>query len=60
MSERRLIAGASASDYYEANKIECRYRRYYADMAEQWFVIAQGYEAHVLKYEVVAVKSRKR
>jgi len=33
-------------------------RRYYALMAQQWFVIAQGYEAHLLKREVV-VKSRK-
>jgi hypothetical protein len=24
-------------------------RRYYADMAQQWFVIAEGYEAHRLK-----------
>jgi hypothetical protein len=24
-------------------------RRYYADMAQQWFVIAQGYEAHFLR-----------
>jgi len=22
-------------------------RRYYADMAQQWFVIAEGYEAHL-------------
>jgi len=33
-------------------------RRYYALMAQQWFVIAQGYEAHLLKREVL-VKSRK-
>jgi len=24
-------------------------RRYYADMAQQWFVIAEGYEAHLLR-----------
>jgi hypothetical protein len=27
-------------------------RRYYADMAQQWFVIAQGYEAHFVRREV--------
>jgi hypothetical protein len=34
-------------------------RRYYADMAEQWFVIARGYEAHLLRREVLTVKSHK-
>jgi hypothetical protein len=27
-------------------------RRYYADMAQQWFVIAQGYEAQLVRREV--------
>jgi hypothetical protein len=35
-------------------------RRYYADMAQQWFVIAQGYEAHLLKREVVAAPERRK
>jgi hypothetical protein len=35
-------------------------RRYFALMAQQWFVIAEGYEAHVLKRELVTVESRRR
>jgi hypothetical protein len=38
-------------------------RSYYADMAQQWVVIAQGYEAHLLRREIVmasSLKSRKR
>ena len=34
-------------------------RRYYDLMAQQWFVIAEGYEAHLLKRQVVTVKGRK-
>jgi len=34
-------------------------RRYYGLMAQQWFVIAEGYEAHLLKRQVVTVKGRK-
>ena len=38
-------------------------RRYYAEMAHQWFVIADGYEAHRLRRKVPigsALKDRKR
>jgi len=35
------------------------YRRYYAEMAQQWFIIAEGYEAHLLRREVV-IERRKR
>jgi len=35
-------------------------RRYYADMAQQWFVIAQGYEDHLLRREAVTIEGRKR
>jgi hypothetical protein len=37
-------------------------RRYFADMAQQWFVIAQGYEAHLVRREVpnAAFVQRKR
>jgi hypothetical protein len=32
-------------------------RRYYADMAQQWFVIAEGYEAHLLRRKIVVASS---
>jgi hypothetical protein len=38
-------------------------RRYYTDMAQQWFTIAQGYETHRLRREVTvasSVEGRKR
>jgi hypothetical protein len=38
-------------------------RRYYADIAQQWFVIAEGYEAQILRREVVigsSIARRKR
>jgi hypothetical protein len=35
-------------------------RRYYADMAQQWFVIAEGYEAHLLRREPLIAKPPKR
>ena len=34
-------------------------RRYYGVMAQQWFAIAQGYEDHQLKREIIVAKSRK-
>jgi hypothetical protein len=34
-------------------------RRYFALMAEQWFVIAQGYEDHLLNREILTLKSSK-
>ena len=34
-------------------------RRYYADIAQQWFVIAEGYEAQIVLREVV-IERRKR
>ena len=35
-------------------------RRYFADMAQQWFVIAEGYEAHLLRREVLIGSSIER
>ena len=35
-------------------------RRYYADMAQQWFVIAEGYEDHLLRREAPISKTLKR
>lgn len=38
-------------------------RRYYGDMAQQWFVIAEGYEAQRLRRKVLIgspLESRKR
>jgi len=38
-------------------------RRYYADIAQQWFVIAEGYEAQIVRQEVVigsSIERRKR
>ena len=38
-------------------------RRYYADIAQQWFVIAEGYEAQIVQREVVvgsSIERRKR
>jgi len=35
-------------------------QRYFALMAQQWFVIAEGYEAHLLKRAVVTIESRQR
>jgi len=35
-------------------------RRYYADMAQQWFVIAEGYEDHLVRREAPIGKTPKR
>jgi hypothetical protein len=38
-------------------------RRYYADIAQQWFVIAEGYEAQIVRREVIissSIERRKR
>ena len=37
-------------------------RRYFADMAQQWFVIAEGYEGHLVRHEIpnAAFVQRKR
>jgi hypothetical protein len=61
----RKIAGESrlrAAEYKKKAEIALFHsdRRYYADMAQQWFAIAQGYEAHLLRRELLTVKDHKR
>jgi hypothetical protein len=34
-------------------------RRYYADIAQQWFVIAEGYEAQIVLREVVIERPKR-
>jgi hypothetical protein len=45
---------ARAAEYKKKAEIALFHsdRRYYADMAQQWFVIAEGYEAHLLRREI--------
>jgi hypothetical protein len=56
---------ARAAEYKKKAEIALFHsdRRYYADMSQQWFVIAEGYEAHHLRREVAigsSIERRKR